>query len=67
LDETDPPLYDVVIRLSNIDPDEVVKTIGETVGYRKFKPMRYSIKCLKDRELAASVRAVVLSRFYNTG
>jgi len=63
LDETDPSLYDLVIRLSNIDPDEAVKTITETVGYRKFKPMTYSIKCLKDRELAARVRAVVLSRF----
>ena len=63
LDEADPSLYDLVIRLSNIDPDEVVKTITETVGYRKFKPMTYSIKCLKDRELAARVRAVVLARF----
>jgi cytidylate kinase len=63
IDETDPSFYDMVIRLSNIDPDDLVKTIMEVMGYRKFKPMTYSIKCLKDRELAARVRAVVLSRF----
>ncbi|MFA4916498.1 MAG: cytidylate kinase-like family protein [Syntrophales bacterium] len=63
IDGTDPSFYDMIIRLSNIDPDDLVKTITEIVGYRKFKPMTYSIKCLTDRELAARVRAVLLAGF----
>lgn len=62
-DETDPSRYDLVINLGNIDPDEAVKLIGETVSYRRFKPMTYSIKCLKDLELASRVRAALVERF----
>ncbi|MBW1722450.1 MAG: cytidylate kinase-like family protein [Deltaproteobacteria bacterium] len=63
IDETDPSLYDMVISLSQIDADEAVKTIVETVSYRRFKPMTYSIKCMKDRELASRVRSALLERF----
>ena len=63
LDETDPSQYDLVISLSKIDPDEAVKLIGETISYRRFKPMTYSIKCIHDIELAARVRAALLERF----
>jgi len=63
LDETDPSNYDMVISLSQIDPDEAVKTIVDTAGYRKFKPMTYSIKCLRDKELAGRVRVLLMERF----
>jgi cytidylate kinase len=63
LDETDPSQYDLVISLSQIDQDEAVKIITETVSYRRFSPMTYSIKCMKDRELASRVRAALLERF----
>ncbi len=63
LNETDPANYDLIIGLSQIDPDEAVKTITDTVGYRKFKPMTYSIKCLQDKELASRVRVALLERF----
>ncbi|MBW1780034.1 MAG: cytidylate kinase family protein [Deltaproteobacteria bacterium] len=63
LDETDPSQYDLVISLSQIDRDEAVKIITETVAYRRFNPMTYSIKCLNDLELASRVRAVLLARF----
>jgi len=63
LDETDPANYDMVISLSQIDPDEAVKTIAELSGYRKFQPMTYSIKCLKDKELASRVRVALMERF----
>jgi hypothetical protein len=63
LDETDPSQYDLVISLNQIDQDEAVKIITETVSYRRFIPMTYSIKCMKDRELAARVRAKLLDRF----
>jgi cytidylate kinase len=63
LDETDPSRYDLVISLNQIDQDEAVKIITETVSYRRFSPMTYSIKCMKDQELAARVRAALLERF----
>ena len=63
LDEIDPSQYDLAISLSQIDQDEAVKIITETVAYRRFRPMTYSIKCLQDLELAGRVRAVLLERF----
>jgi hypothetical protein len=63
LDETDPSRYDLVISLSQIDPNEAVKIITETVAYRRFEPMTYSIKCIQDLALANRVRATLLDRF----
>jgi len=63
LDETDPSQYDLVISLSQIDSDEAVKIIGETVAYRRFQPMTYSIKCMEDLALASRVRSALLERF----
>lgn len=63
LDETDPSQYDLVISLSKIDPDETVKIIKETISYRRFRSMTYSIKCINDIELASRVRAALLESF----
>ena len=63
VDENEPSSYDLVISLSQIEPGEAVKTVIDTVGYRKFEPMTYSIKCLKDKELAGRVRAVLMEKF----
>src|SRR4030043_1096184 len=62
VDETDPSVYDMVISLTRIDPDEAVHTLVETTGYRKFKPMTYSLKCLKDKALAGTARVAPLER-----
>lgn len=63
LDETDPSHYDLVISLSQLDPEEAVKIITETVSYRKFQPMTYSMKCMQDKALTSTVRAMLLARF----
>ena len=63
LDQTDPSNCDMVISLSQIDPDEAVKTIAAMTAYRKYQPMTYSIKCLKDKELASRVRIALIERF----
>jgi cytidylate kinase len=63
LDETDPSQYDLVISLSKIDPDEAVKIIKETISYRRFRPMTYSIKCINDIELASRVRSALIAHF----
>ena len=62
LDETDPSHYDLVISLSKIDQDEAVRIIKETISYRRFRPMTYSIKCMHDIELSSRVRAALLER-----
>jgi len=59
--EADPALYDLVINLGQIDPDEAGRTIVSAVGYRKFQPMTYSLKRLAEGALAARVRARLLA------
>jgi hypothetical protein len=63
MDETSPALYDLVINLGGITPDEAVKMIVTASSHRKFKTMTFSVKCIKDLELASRVRAVLYGRF----
>ena len=60
-DEADPSMYDLVINLGQIDPDEAVRTIAAAVGYRRFQPMTYSTKRLAEDALAARVKAKLLA------
>ncbi len=62
-DETDPSEYDMVISLSQIEPDEAVNTIVDTVSHRKFQPMTFSINCLKDKELSVRVRLALMEKY----
>ena len=62
-DETDPAQYDMVISLGQIEFDEAVNAIAETVSYRKFQPMTYSIKCLKDRALSTRVTVALMEKY----
>lgn len=59
--ELDPGMYDLVIKLEQIEPDEAVRTISGAIGYRKFQPMTYSMKSLAEGALAAKVRAKLLA------
>lgn len=62
-DETDAALYDMVISLNQIDIQEAVGTIAETARYPRFRPMTYSIKCMKDKELATKVRGMLMAHY----
>lgn len=59
--EMDPSMYDLIINLGQIDPDEAVNTITNAVAYRKFQPMTYSVKSLAENALAAKVKAKLLA------
>jgi cytidylate kinase len=59
--EADAAMYDLVINLGQIDPDEAVSTITAAVAYRKFQPMTYSVKSLAESALAAKVKAKLLT------
>ena len=63
MDETASSVYDLVINLSSITPDEAVERIVEASSRRKFKPMTYSVRCLKDLELASRVRVALFRLF----
>jgi cytidylate kinase len=63
LDETDSSRYDLSINLNNIDLDDAIKIIEETISYRRFKTMTYSMRCAEDLALAARARAVLMGRF----
>jgi len=65
IDETDPSSYDLMINLSQIDSNEAVDIMTKTALLRKFTPMTYSIKCMRDLDLAARVRAILAERFPN--
>lgn len=58
--ELEASIYDLVINLDQIDPDEAVGTIAGAVGYRKFQPMTYSMRSLAENALAAKVKAKLL-------
>ncbi len=61
LNESESSMYDLVINLGQIDPDEAVRTIAGAAAYRKFKPMTYSIKSLAENTLAAKVKTKLLA------
>jgi cytidylate kinase len=63
LDETDASYYDMVISLGQTAPERAVREIAETVAYRRFRPMSYSLQCVHDLALACRVRAALLERF----
>ena len=63
LDETDPSSYDMSINISQIDTEDAVSMIVTATGYRKFKPMTYSMDCVRDRELIGRVQVALLKGF----
>jgi cytidylate kinase len=63
MDETDSSRYDLSINLNNIDLEEAIRLIGETISYRRFKAMTYSIRCMEDLAIVSRARAILIKRF----
>lgn len=63
MDETDSSKYDLSINLNNIEIGDAIKIIDETISYRRFKTMTYSMRCIEDLALATRVRTVLIERF----
>jgi hypothetical protein len=59
-DDTDASLYDLVINISQIDVQKAVDIITSTVKDKKFQPMTYSIRLLKNIELSSRVKASLI-------
>ncbi len=63
MDEADSSRYDLSINLNSLDLEDAIKLIEETVSYRRFKAMTYSIRCLEDLAIVSRARAVLKKRF----
>jgi cytidylate kinase len=62
-DEDDPSLYDLVIKLNQIDLERAVAIVADTVADRAFVPMSYSRKVLADMVVEAKARSLLLKEF----
>ena len=61
-DITDPNLYDLVINIGHIKGDDIedaLETIISTVEHKKFQPMTYSLRCMKNVATSCRVRATL--------
>ena len=61
-DITDPNLYDLVINIGHIKGDDIedaLETIISTVEHKKFQPMTYSLRCMKNVAMSCRVRATL--------
>jgi hypothetical protein len=62
-DENDASLYDITLGIEKVGMDSVVETIAGMTKNRKFMPMTYSRKILKDLFLASRLRALLIPDF----
>jgi len=62
INTTDPNLYDLVINIGHIKDDDLedaLETIISTVEHKKFQPMTYSLRCMKNVAMSCRVRATL--------
>ncbi|NOZ85536.1 MAG: cytidylate kinase-like family protein [Deltaproteobacteria bacterium] len=58
-DDDDQENFDLIINTSKMDAQAAVAVLCEAVSQRRYRPMTYSIGCLKDLELASRVKALI--------
>ena len=62
IDLMDPNLYDLTINIGHIkssDVEDAIETIISAVEHKKFQPMTYSLKCMKNIAMSCRVRATL--------
>lgn len=60
LNEADASIYDLVVGLGQIEPEQAADIIVRTAGYRRFQAMTYSHNHLRELALGAKVRAALI-------
>lgn len=63
VDGTDASVFDLVINLTRIGFDSACKTIGHTARDVQFRPVTYSIRTIRDHELACRIRARLIKDY----
>ncbi len=62
INTTDPNLYDLVINIGHIKDDDfehALETIISAVEHKKFQPMTYSLRCMKNVAMSCRVRTTL--------
>ncbi|MCK5507502.1 MAG: cytidylate kinase-like family protein [Desulfobacterales bacterium] len=62
IDLMDPNLYDLAINIGHIksnDVEDALETIVSTIKHKKFQPMTYSLRCMKNIAMSCRVRATL--------
>jgi cytidylate kinase len=59
-DDDDDGPFNLVIDTSATDTAAAVSTIADTVNQERYKPMTYSLQCMKDLELSCRVKALLV-------
>lgn len=60
VDDNDDDPYDLVINTSQVDVATAVDIIAETVRHDRYKPMTYSMTCMRNVALGHRVKAVLV-------
>lgn len=60
LEEADASIYDLVVGLGQIEPEQAADIIVRTATYRRFQAMTYSQNHLRELALGAKVRAALI-------
>jgi cytidylate kinase len=60
-DEAAANLYDLVINLDRVEPEQALPMIAEAATARRFQPMTFSLDLLRDQALASRVRAQLVT------
>jgi hypothetical protein len=63
VDGADTSAFDLVINLTQIGVDSACKTIGQTARDVQFRPVTYSIRTIRDHELACRIRARLIKDY----
>jgi len=63
VDGIDTSAFDLVINPTRIGVDSACKTIGQTARDVRFRPVTYSIRAIRDHELACRVRARLIKDY----
>jgi len=62
-DGSAPDRFDIVINLSQIEPDRAVKMLVDMARDVKYQPITYSVKAMEDEALSSRVRARLVTLY----
>jgi len=63
VDATDASIFDLIINLTQIGVDSACNTIAQTARDVQFRPVTYSIRTMRDHELACRIRARLIKDY----
>jgi cytidylate kinase len=59
-DDDDGGAFNLVVNTSEMEMDTAARIIAETANHERYKPMTYSLRCMKDLELSSRLKALLI-------